>query len=145
MHVSDSDPAPDPVLPAQLAAAPLGGARIQPEKRLQVAVLADAVVSFRRWADVDEPRARRLFAEVEAWFASDDAAGPFAFVTICQSLGFDPAYIPSYLRRSYATVSVREVRRGATVSRHTIVLQRPSLDTRLPRTGRPFILWCSAA
>ena len=100
MHVPDSDLAPDTVLPAQLVDAPLGGARIQPEKRLQVAVLADAVVSFRRWADVDEPRARRLFAEVEAWFASDDAAGPFAFVTICQSLGFDPAYIRRGLRRS---------------------------------------------
>jgi len=124
MHVSDSDLAPDTVLPAQLLDAPLGGARIQPEKRLQVAVLADAVVSFRRWADVDEPRARRLFAEVEAWFASDDAAGPFAFVTICQSLGFDPAYIRRGLRRSYAQVSVRAVRRDATGTRHRVVLPR---------------------
>src|SRR2546430_15565251 len=82
------------------------------------------VVSSRRWADVDEPRARRLFAEVEAWFASDDAAGPFAFVTICQSLGFDPAYIRRGLRRSYAQVSVRAVRRDATGTRHRVVLPR---------------------
>ena len=125
MHVPDSDLAPDTVLPAQLVDAPLGGARIQPEKRLQVAVLADAVVSFRRWADVDEPRGRRLFQEVDAWFASDDADGPFAFVTICYSLGFDPAYIRRGLRRSHApVVSVRAVRRDATGTRHRVVLPR---------------------
>ena len=82
-------------------------------------------MSFRRWADVDEPRGRRLFQEVEAWFASDDADGPFAFVTICYSLGFDPAYIRRGLRRSDApVVSVRAVRRDATGTRHRVVLPR---------------------
>src|SRR5437899_11246119 len=67
---------PDTILPEQLSDRPFGGARIQPEKRLQVAVLADAVLTFHRWAAVERARARCLFAEVEAWFASEDADGP---------------------------------------------------------------------
>ena len=124
MHAPDSELAPETILPAQLVDQPLGGARIQPEKRLQVAVLADAVLTFRRWVDAEEPRARRLFQETEAWFASDDTDGPFAFVTICHSLGFDPAYIRRGLRRSHAHVEVRAVRRDPNGARHRVVLPR---------------------
>ena len=129
MHVSDSDLAPDTVLPAQLVDAPLGGARIQPEKRLQSAVLADAVLTFHKWAGVERPRARRLFAEVDTWFASDDADGPFTFVTICDSLGFDPAYIRRGLRQWRTDVGATaagtwSVRRDGNGVRHQVVLPR---------------------
>jgi hypothetical protein len=124
MHVSDAELAPDTVLPGQLADSPLGGARIQPEKRLQVAVLADAVVTFRRLADATETRARRLFEEVDAWFASEDTDGPFAFVTICYSLGFEPAYVRRGLRRSRAPVQMRAVRRDPNGARHRVTLPR---------------------
>ena len=91
MQLLESELAPESILPAQLYGMPFGGARIQPEKRLQVAVLADAVLTFHQCAGDERARARRLFAEVDAWFASDDPNGPFAFVTICDSLKFDPA------------------------------------------------------
>jgi hypothetical protein len=91
MQLLESELAPESILPAQLYDRPFGGARIQPEKRLQVAVLADVVLTFHRWAGDERARARRLFTEVEAWFASDDADGPFAFITICDSLKFDPS------------------------------------------------------
>jgi hypothetical protein len=39
-----------------------------------------------------------MFAEVRAWFASDDADGPFTFIAICDSLKFDPTYIRVGLR-----------------------------------------------
>ena len=98
MQLLESELAPESILPAQLYDRPLGGARIQPEKRLQVAVLADAVLTFHRWAGNERARARRLFAEVEAWFASDDPDGPFTFITICDSLNLDPTYIRRGLR-----------------------------------------------
>src|SRR5439155_15842959 len=44
MQLQESELAPDSILPAQLYERPFGGARLQPEKRLQVAVLADAVL-----------------------------------------------------------------------------------------------------
>ena len=44
MQLLESELAPESILLAQLDDRPFGGARIQPEKRLQVAVLADAVL-----------------------------------------------------------------------------------------------------
>ena len=99
MQLLESELAPENILPAQLYDGPLGGARFQPEKRLQIAVLADAVLTFHRWAGDECARERRLFAEVEAWFASDDADGPFAFVAVCDSLMLDPSYIRRGLRQ----------------------------------------------
>src|SRR4029077_18677037 len=98
MQLLESELMPDSFLPAQLYDTP-GGARIQPEKRLQVAVLADAVLTFHRCAGDERARARRLFAEVDAWFASDDPNGSFTFATICDSLKFDPDYIRRGLRQ----------------------------------------------
>jgi len=66
MQLLESELAPETILPVQLDDRPFGGARIQPEKRLQVAVLADAVLTFHRWAGVERVRARRLFSEVDA-------------------------------------------------------------------------------
>jgi len=129
MHLLDAELSPDSILPEQLGDRPFGGARIQPEKRLQVAVLADAILTFRRWAGVEQARARRLFTEVDAWFASDDSDGPFTFVTICDSLGFDPAYVRSGLRPWHAGVDgtaarKASVRRDGSGSRHRVALPR---------------------
>ena len=129
MHLPEPELAPDTILPEQLGDRPFGGARIQPEKRLQVTVLADAVLTFRRWAGVEHPRPGRLFAEVDAWFASDDADGPFTFITICDSLGFDPAYIRRGLRQWRTDVEASaegtwSVRRDCSGSRHQMVLPR---------------------
>jgi|SRR5207247_1323363 len=127
MQLLESELAPESILPAQLDDRPFGGARIQPEKRLQVAVLADAVLMFHRWAG--DERVRRLFAEVEAWFASDDADGPFTFITICDSLKFDPSYIRWGLRQWRAHLEAtakqkRPLRRDSNGTRHQLVLPR---------------------
>jgi hypothetical protein len=98
MELLESELAPESILPAQVWERPVGGARLQPEKRLQIAVLADAVLTVHRLAGQERARARRLFAEVEAWFASDAADTPFTFIGICESLKFDPSYIRRGLR-----------------------------------------------
>jgi hypothetical protein len=59
------------------------------EKRLMVAVLRDAIAEFRRFRAASNRRGRRLFADVQAWFAANDDAWPFAFVSICETLGLD--------------------------------------------------------
>jgi len=55
MQLLESELAPDSVLPAQLYRAPFDGARFQPEKRLQLAVLADAVLTLYRWEGRSRP------------------------------------------------------------------------------------------
>jgi len=129
MQLLESELAPDGILPAQLYDRPFGGARLQPEKRLQVAVLADAVLTFHRWAGIERAGAQRFFAEVEAWFASEDADGPFTFITICDSLNFDPTYIRRGLGhwRAYVEATAnrkRSLHRDGNGTRHQVVLPR---------------------
>ena len=117
---------PDAILPAQLGDRLFGMARLQPEKRLQLAVLQDALLMFHRLAGVPRTRSRRLFAEVDAWFASDATDGPFTFVTICDTLNLDPDYIRSGLRpwRVATRGNAKRrppFRRDAIGSRHRVV------------------------
>jgi hypothetical protein len=129
LQVPESEITPESVLPAQLYEPPLGGARLQPEKRLQLAVLADAVLEFHRWAGVERTRGRRLFAEVEDWFASDDTDGPFAFVAICHALQLDPDYIRRGLGRWLTSMGAPATprlafRRDGSGTRHQVVQPR---------------------
>jgi hypothetical protein len=117
---------PESILPCQLGDRLFGTARLQPEKRLQLAVLQDAILTFHRLAAVERLRARRFFAEVDAWFASDEANGPFTFVTICDTLNLDPDYIRQGLRRWRARTSGAakrrlSFRRDAIGTRHRVV------------------------
>ena len=59
-------------------------------KRLMLAVLSDAVRCFQAYADARNRVGRLRFAEAQAWILDRKAGGPFAFVTICESLGIEP-------------------------------------------------------
>ncbi len=124
---SEAELEPDILLPCQLGDAQFGAARLQPEKRLQLAVLEDAVLTFDRSVGVDGARPRRLLTEVESWFTSDATDSPFAFVTICHTLNIDPDYVRAGLRRRHARTDVAakrrpRLRRDANGTRHQVVL-----------------------
>lgn len=86
---------PDTVLPWQLDAARQRRKALQPERQLMLAVLDDAVSTFCKHLYDQYPRKRRVFAEVEEWFASDDTEWPYSFVNICQSLDLDISWVRS--------------------------------------------------
>lgn len=89
---------PAPVLPAQLFGNAEPDSAIMPEKRLLLAVLEEAVITYQRHVADEGRRGRRLFREAEEWMGSDDARWPCSFRNICEALGFDPAYIRRGLR-----------------------------------------------
>jgi hypothetical protein len=84
---------PETILPSQYFERFQIDASLQPEKRLMLAVLEDAVGTFQKYAIATGRRARRLFAEAEEWFASEDVSWPYAVLNICQALGLEPAYV----------------------------------------------------
>ncbi len=84
---------PETILPSQLLDRSHLGAAMQPEKRLMLAVLEDAIAAFQRSATTSSRVATREFDEVRRWLGSDDTAWPYAFMNICHVLGFDPAYL----------------------------------------------------
>lgn len=90
---------PETILPSQFFDRFQIDATLQPEKRLMLAVLEDAVGAFQKHVSATGRRGRRLFSEAEDWFASADVEWPFAFENICAALGLEPAYIRAGLHR----------------------------------------------
>jgi len=69
-----------------------------PAKRIMVAVLERALGEYETYAARTDWPGRRQFAEVEAWFASDDTGWPFSFVALCEALGLDVPSVRAGLR-----------------------------------------------
>jgi hypothetical protein len=84
---------PETILPSQFFERFQIDATLQPEKRLMLAVLEDAVGAFQKHVTATGRRGRRLFSEAEEWFESSDVDWPFAFENICSALSLEPEYI----------------------------------------------------
>lgn len=76
----------------------LADPRTEPEKRLMVAVLEEAVAVVVNSAASGDDERRAAVREAQRWFASDDTSGPFAFATICDVLGLDAGRVRQALR-----------------------------------------------
>ena len=82
---------PAAVLPAQLL-------RQRPhkppgEKRLMIAILADAIDCFRKHRFATRLRDRKIFEEVEEWLTTTEQRSVFSFGNICDVLEIDPSCV----------------------------------------------------
>lgn len=94
--------------------APAESARAQGERRLLVAILNDAIQTYRKYAFSGTRRGRRLFGEVDAWFLGTDDTVSISFAELCDLLDLDAEYIRGALTSWRATHAVAP--RGGTVS-----------------------------
>ncbi|MBI3769474.1 MAG: hypothetical protein HY271_13425 [Deltaproteobacteria bacterium] len=79
-----------PLLPVQHADLCRRSEPVQPERRLMLAVLSDAIVLFQtRGPQLTQ---RRDLEDAKRWILSDDRTWPFSFVNVCDTLGiaFEP-------------------------------------------------------
>jgi hypothetical protein len=65
----------------------------EPEKRLMVAILEDAINCFQDNLLVEQGKRKKLFDEAEAWFADTGADWIFSFENTCDGLGLNPEYV----------------------------------------------------
>ncbi|MGE5306289.1 MAG: hypothetical protein ACM3TN_23515 [Alphaproteobacteria bacterium] len=72
---------------------------LEPEKRLMLAILEDAINCFQNNLLAQNVRRRRLFEEAEEWIIEVDGDWVFSFENICEVLGFNPAYVHQGLLR----------------------------------------------
>ena len=72
---------------------------LEPEKRLMLAILEDAIHCFQDNLFARNVRGRRLFEEAEEWIVEVDGDWVFSFENICEALGFNPAYVRQGLLR----------------------------------------------
>jgi hypothetical protein len=64
-----------------------------PEKALMLAVLAEAIEIYQRYACSQSASRQALFREVEAWFFGKQADYIFSFPVICEVLALDAEYL----------------------------------------------------
>jgi hypothetical protein len=84
---------PDVLLPTQFFAAMKKRVPREPEYRLIVAVLEDAIDCYQKHLFARDPKARQLFDDAAEWIDSDDRAWPYSFVSICEILNLNPEYV----------------------------------------------------
>lgn len=127
---------PEVVLPSQFYGKGGLDASLQPEKRLMLAVMEDAVGTFQKYVWSRDRSGQRLLVEVEDWFNSDDVDWPYSFVNICHALGLDVTFMRDGLRRwkqhqlDARVDGVKVVRfpfRRVNGSRHAITGRAPGL------------------
>jgi hypothetical protein len=84
---------PDLLAAAQYYDRVLYARPLDPEKRLMLAVLEDAVTCFQKWSFASSCRARARYKEVQDWFMNEKSDQLFRFETICEILGLNPDHI----------------------------------------------------
>ena len=115
---------PDTILPTQFYALFKNSQSREPERRLMVAILEDAVSCLLTDLQGSNLRQRKQYEEAKAWVTTDEESEwIFSFKNICEVLGMDP----SYLRRGL----IRPIT-GSRVptSRALVTMRRPSRNLR---------------
>lgn len=90
---------PDTLLPDQFLDTFRRKLHLEPEKKLMLAVLEDAVACFQKYAFTREGKGKTLFEDAEAWVADQNGDWFFSFSNLCETLGLDPAYLREGLLR----------------------------------------------
>jgi hypothetical protein len=90
---------PDTLVPAQYFDRVGTDAAFQPEKRLMLAVLEEAIATFQRHAIGDTRRSQRLVEDVEEWVSGASGEWPFSFDNICGALDLDADYLRAGMMR----------------------------------------------
>jgi hypothetical protein len=84
---------PDTVAPAQYFDNFQRKTPTQPENRLLLAVLEDAIHCFQDNALSENGKSKKLFDDAEEWVLEEGADWIFSFRNVCELLGIDPEYL----------------------------------------------------
>ena len=128
---------PEVILPSQFFEQIKGEPSAQPEKRLMLAVVEDAFATFQECLPGLTYRQRRLFKEVEEWFASTDETWPFSFQNICAALNLDADYLRLGLRRWKARQPAQQQRPAPITPARQVNDRRHTLSARARSCSQP--------
>jgi hypothetical protein len=84
---------PDTLLPDQYLETFRRKLHLEPEKKLMLAVLEDAIACYQKYVLARDGKAKILFQETEDWIRDENADWFFSFSNVCETLGFEPAYL----------------------------------------------------
>jgi hypothetical protein len=84
---------PDTLLPDQFMDTFRRKSHLEPEKKLMLAVLEDAIACYQKYLFARDAKGRALFQETEEWIVEKSGDWLFSFANVCDTLGFDPDYL----------------------------------------------------
>ncbi|MGE5218373.1 MAG: hypothetical protein ACM3SP_15370 [Chloroflexota bacterium] len=84
---------PDTLLPDQYLDTFRRKLHLEPEKKLMLAILEDAIACYQKYLFARDSKGKALFQEAEEWMEVVDSEGIFAFDSVCESLGLNPDYL----------------------------------------------------
>ncbi|HSF58098.1 MAG TPA: hypothetical protein VLD83_08505 [Candidatus Binatia bacterium] len=84
---------PDTLLPEQYLETFRRKLHLEPEKKLMLAVLEDAIACFQKYVFARDGKGRMLFREAEDWVQDSNSDWLFSFGNVCETLGFSPEYL----------------------------------------------------
>lgn len=84
---------PDTLLPDQYLDTFRRKLHLEPEKKLMLAILEDAIACFQKYVFAQDSKGKALFRESEDWIMEVAGDGIFAFDGICEALGLHPDYV----------------------------------------------------
>jgi hypothetical protein len=89
---------PDVLLPIQYFETVHRKSALDPERRLMLAILEDAIACFQKYTFAQRRRGKLLFSEAEEWIEEKSSDYIFSFENICEVLGLDAEYLRQGLR-----------------------------------------------
>jgi hypothetical protein len=84
---------PDTLLPEQYLDTFRRKLHLEPEKKLMLAVLEDAIACFQKYVFARDGKGKMLFQEAEDWVQDTNGDWLFSFANVCETLGFNPDYM----------------------------------------------------
>ena len=84
---------PDTLLPEQYLETFRRRFHLEPERKLMLAVLEDAIACFQKYVFARDGKGKVLFQEAEEWIKERNGDWLFSFANVCETLGFDPDYL----------------------------------------------------
>ncbi len=84
---------PDTLLPDQYLDTFRRKLHLEPEKKLMLAILEDAIACYQKYIFARDSKGQALFHEAKEWVAEEGGGSVFAFDSVCESLGLNPEYV----------------------------------------------------
>jgi len=84
---------PDTLLPDQYLDTFRRKLHLEPEKKLLLAILEDAVACYQKYLLARDAKGKALFHEAQDWLEDANGESVFAFDSVCEALGLNPDYL----------------------------------------------------
>jgi hypothetical protein len=114
---------------------------LEPEKKLMLAVLEDAIACFQKYAFTRDRKGKMLFQEAEFWVQNTNSDWPFSFANVCETLVFDPDYLRQGLAK-WKAAKVGEPGKGQDLSAGPKEREEKERHCRNRKSQAPFAQSC---